>query len=439
MGQLDSVRRELLEVITANSPRVTFGKEIVREVLAFASIGDDEPPRSAAASPAVGPSKGRANKPPSGDPGFPSSLFGLMTSPKQPPPRGPASASIPRTASYNTSYDNDLWDGSSSHRKGASAMAVPGAKERILSKRAPSQSPYQKTPHQIKDEDIYGPAETNKRSPSAGGTGQPKSQASPSSYGGVLRIRDMLARAEEGLSAVAEAQGQRRAVPPRVVNDSDADRPGEGWDELLGAASAGFITPRDGFTTVDTTAQRSAWPASERGEYTPVRDGATPAYEWMGRYQTAASPTPPSVTPYSQTAPKSGLEAKEGGSLGGLVGKLAGLALVLGGIATAAMALTGTLALGGDAVRRGEIKDGQTRKNKRTTPADLPPWKMADGGLQLADRPPRRKASSGRSVRSKSRTGPDGTGQSPVMHVHQPPSSDSFPANPPPDVTAAMG
>jgi hypothetical protein len=38
LGQLDSVRRELVEVVDRYGPHILFGKEIVRDVLAFAQV-----------------------------------------------------------------------------------------------------------------------------------------------------------------------------------------------------------------------------------------------------------------------------------------------------------------------------------------------------------------------------------------------------------------
>ncbi len=39
LGQLDGVRRELVEVVARWGPHIMFGKELVREVLAFAQVG----------------------------------------------------------------------------------------------------------------------------------------------------------------------------------------------------------------------------------------------------------------------------------------------------------------------------------------------------------------------------------------------------------------
>ena len=38
LGQLDGVRRELVEVVGRWAPHIMFGKELVREVLAFAQV-----------------------------------------------------------------------------------------------------------------------------------------------------------------------------------------------------------------------------------------------------------------------------------------------------------------------------------------------------------------------------------------------------------------
>lgn len=39
LSQLDAVRRELVDVADRHMPHITFGREVVREVLAFAQVG----------------------------------------------------------------------------------------------------------------------------------------------------------------------------------------------------------------------------------------------------------------------------------------------------------------------------------------------------------------------------------------------------------------
>lgn len=51
LSQLDAVRRELVDVVDQSLPHITFGKEVVREVLAFAQVG-----RQAGGGCASGPS-----------------------------------------------------------------------------------------------------------------------------------------------------------------------------------------------------------------------------------------------------------------------------------------------------------------------------------------------------------------------------------------------
>ncbi|PSC72553.1 ALG-2 interacting isoform B [Micractinium conductrix] len=47
LSQLDAVRRELVEVVGAVAQHITFGKEVVRDVLAFAQVGDSDAPADA--------------------------------------------------------------------------------------------------------------------------------------------------------------------------------------------------------------------------------------------------------------------------------------------------------------------------------------------------------------------------------------------------------
>lgn len=402
LSQLDSVRRELLEVIEVNFPRVTFGKEAVREVLAFAAAGEDTP--RSLPSPQANSAQRSHNHHQQQD-----------TSAKSKP-----------SASFARTYDNDLWDWGQ-HNNGA--MEAPRPR-----RYAPN---YTKS-LQITDEDIYGPnpdappksnaAYRSGRAPepsSAGGSGL----ATPgnSSYGGVLRIRDMLTRAEQGLSAVAEAQEQRRSAPPKIFG-SDADSVHNGgaeWDAV--SLGADVATPPNGISEF-AGEEGSLWGGV--GGATPIPPstrGALSISDWAIR----AEPTQRGTEALPALDSPSG---KVSSGVPGLVGKLAGLAFVLGSIAAATAVATGAL--------------GTPGSNAKKAATDLPPWK--DGHRNGA----RRTSSSGSSgQRRRASTGKSGSGsrpggsraqresgsQAPVMHVHQPPPTGSFPANPPPDVTAAMG
>lgn len=512
LGQLDNVRRELVEVVSAAYPRIVFAKDIVREIFNFGCAGDETPRTvtTAASSPArplkqtpgrdkdSGRGQERSSYP---SPGAESSLFTILSSPKRPLP-----VSQP---AYPSTYDNDLWEGQPppSNRRDKLAVPVPGATstapgttttatttrnggvrspigrsltpdgitDRDRSRRYTTSSA--SSHHHITDEDIYGPAEPPSRrltatSPSA------TAPVGSADHGGMLRIREMLSRAEEGLTAVAEAQVQRR-TPPRILGGlpehgaagaaGPSVGPTEDWDGIPGGAiitsnngngnglpvpSSGYLTPRDGGDDLG-----SVWGGVSVDRRSPIHPSSR-AYvrDWTIRSSTPGAP--PSEAPSSRL----------GSAVTGMLGRLAGLVFVLGGIAVASMVASKPDApppgppMRSEGRRRssggGNRGEEGTRRNSPSGPADMPPW-LTEGDGTAANGPStgsrvapsgsgtsgRRKATSGRgsggppksSKSSRSKAGPPGSPtQSPVMHVHQPPLTDSFPSNPP-DVTAAMG
>jgi hypothetical protein len=490
LGQLDAVRRELLEVLSINSSRVVFAKEVVREVYMFASSGEDVQSHSIASTPsgvslhpAYGsrPERVLATTPKKKSPSHQGgrrlteegqSMYSLMASPKPLPLRSSPNP-LYRDPAFNKTYENDLWDGQSgvnltssfaggeeSHRAVGRAARVAGAQSKGQSgELRPRQSSYTfrmppsaELPAKISDEDIYGPPSS--RSLSLSKKTQTWEARSPSSskYGGVVKIRDMLERAERGLSAVADAQEQRRAMPPRIVNEEmteldsamlSLEQPGEGMD---------MLTPRDTQDDVSHT------------YYTGIND-TTPLsaskYRWsMGRREVYSmgrrSTNVNSVSPYSN-APTTGSErGSEGFNMFRMAGRLASLTFLLGGIVAGGIALNGVFNADNPKTSRKQSSKSRSRPAHNEF-ADMPPWSdgyddsdYVDVSHEISrnrkDIPPvpGHRSSQKRAVRkrggkssSDSERGPQD--QAPVMHVHQPPSTASFPSTPPPDVTAAMG
>ena len=545
LGQLDNVRKELLEVVSANYPRVVFGKEIAREIFNFACAGEDTPRTVAtlASSPSRPPkrtpskdrdiSKGsdRSYYP---SPGADSSLFSIMSSPKRPLP-------VAQHNAYPSTYDNDLWvengqgqgQGQPNTRSNDKlAVPVPGSTTNIPATRTTTRSGIRSSPngggrsvtpdvgidrdrsrrygassasshhHNITDEDIYGPSEPPSRRLTAHATASPSSNATAvgpigttsGDYGGMLKIREMLSRAEEGLTAVNEAQVQRR-TPPRILGGGIPEHgasvgPPEDWDGIgnthngagvgLGgghpAVSNGYLTPRDGDDV------GSLWGGQSDHRRSPIQP-SNYIREWTTRSEAGHHYHTPGAPP--SEAPSS----KLGAAFTGIMGRLAGLVFVLGGIAVASMVAAkpdapppGPSIRSTEGGRRrssgGRREEGSSGSAGRGTtpstaaaatnnrrgspnssgPADMPPWLTeADSGtttpsaatntgsrVNQGGQGGRRKATSGRggapkSISNKSKGGGSySPTQSPVMHVHNPPLTDSFPSNPP-DVTAAMG
>ena len=575
LGQLDSVRRELLDVIAINSPRITFAKEILREVLNFAVAGDETPRSSPAAAASLSSRlpPGSKEKTARGAPIPPltteSSLFSIISnSPKPIGGSGGGGGSAPTQSSsrdnntknrtstkFVSTYENDVWESASS-RLDKLAVPVPGVTTSAGGRGTIQQPPdaaaarsrrymastlsgisggsgsaTTTTHHQITDEDIYGPpppapaqqnsmllrgstaaaggsngnsstslftaamASTNAANSTTTATGAaPMSPASAANYGGMVRIRDLLNRAELGLSKVAHAQEQRRT--PKVVGGGTAADGGadgttgtEEWDGIspshhpinnVNFTTTGYITPREGDGNGDAA---SVW----GGGPTPLSASQTySVHDWSIKAE-------PMQTPPGRSARSGGGGGAsyrggdgDGGDGGGgatnssgsggvpaFVGKIAGLAFVLGSIAAATMAATGTLSGGGSGSGSAQKKktppppqqqhqhhrpSTKKRGGGRTQlPGDMPPWTEAAPTVNNSSSITRRKATpgnaggSGRPSRSSrplatttssSTTASrklSGNEQAPVMHVHQPPSSGSFPTQTPPDVTAAMG
>lgn len=526
LGQLDGVRRELLEVLASSAPRIMFAKEIVREVLNFASAGDDTPRSGASPSqpssrlPSSREKVGRDSR--NGASLAESSLFSLMSaSPKPSLPSG--------QPSYGSLHDNDLWEGGNHLSRHNStkqiagpngnddlAVPVPGATttasrggSRTLnsssttqqydsvkdrSRRYGSSCTSTVSHHHITDEDIYGPApvvgskHTSSSSPGGAGGADAKSNtttggASGSSAavnndvnrpGGMLKIREMLSRAEKGLSAVQETKEQRRA-PPRILGgESTGHDRAYGTEDWDGISPSGYNTPPPEFDGEIGADGSRPWAPSGVGAggtgighpgYSPAA-ASTQSFsvrDWTIKAEpnSASQFTPRSTTGGGVSATDGGDASStlggSGGSPGGaglpgLVGKLAGFAFVLGSIAAATMAATGTLPGSHSKDTTTRTREQQSRSGASTRSpgrrasqggggngADVPPWR--DGNSKSTPSSStgagaRRKASSGRASKS---TGGTGHQQGPVMHVHQPPSSNSFPTVTPPDVTAAMG
>ena len=342
---------------------------------------------------------------------------------------------------------------------------------------------------QITDEDIYGPPLPPKssffrkssklsRQPSTndiataaatagtvtataaeGGAETSAAPAAAQPNGGMVRIREMLSRAEKELSQVAEKQEQRRA-PPRILGDtagtasshhhghnSHTNHTGtEEWDGIGtdgvstgGPPSSYFQSPRTATHTGVADDVVSLWggmssattPQATFSEWTIK---AEPTQQHHG-YE-ASSSLIDDATKKSETR---AIERSGGGGLGGFFGKVAGLAFILGSVVAATAVATGQLPIMNNTGDNADKDRNRTTGNRRGSissasrkKGDVPPW---EGGNGVARRP---KSKSGR-VRATATAGTTtAPATGPVMHVHQPPSSGSFPS-PPPDVSVAMG
>lgn len=540
LGQLDNIRREVVQVIQNNFPRISFGKEVVKEVLAFASAGDDTPRGYTSSStypsncPSPNPRSNQTSPPPAA-----STLFGMVHSPQNQNAGANATKTLQPTTKFNTSYNNELWE--SQHRKSTAVSSAKTAYASVMSdslsdaltgasrsRRYASTRPGSTAFH-ITDEDIYGPpcrssshllgdaqqdqqpsskvstmvkrmvlSKKPARADNTGTTTDALDQTTTTTatttmgqrppctdttYGGVVKIRDMLAKAEQRLSLVAEAAEQRRSVP-RIFGAGAPERNSahatEIWD---GMDDPGIHGEQATFAGLDGEGSRLWTPASMVCGAAAMDDSALQCYDGAneaslyaahgadGEHDTskrsakrAARYSSALFTPPTDAHHQSDLDARSdrsssssqiGGGLPGLVGKLAGFAFVLGSIAAATMAATGTLHFGQNdgknnphaekkktTIKNGSSSDQQSSRRGKSShqPSDIPPWKDADTPMNMYSNTMRgtRKGSPSSAKRS-SASGGDGENRvAPVMHVHNPPSTGSFPAAPP-DVTAAMG
>ena len=283
----------------------------------------------------------------------------------------------------------------------------------------------------IKDEDIYGPmvvpggggglgkgGKNGKAATLPPAEQKRRQEAAP---GGVVRVRNMLEKAERSLSAVASEREQRRApAPPRILGATEGRVDGFGCPVV---AEADWETALD-----DSISTISEWTApggsSSNNNNTNSNnaggDGAsTPVPSWSiaaeppvlgisiapssvgrgGDVDRSALSTP-TATPGRDS---NGKNKKRGGGndksntinsdnngdgdnnstnngLPGLVGKLAGFAFVLGSIAAAAMvAVNSPFASSSSPHKNGDTKkkgsSSFTSSRLQSAGRDIPPWR----------------------------------------------------------------
>lgn len=267
----------------------------------------------------------------------------------------------------------------------------------------------------VSDEDIYGPKETR------------SSPGSSKHYGGTVKVRQLLAKAEEGLSEVAAAQNGRR-VAPRILDEEDTAMLGTEWQG--GAASelpsmSGPTPVNDMFTPWSMDSDKDS-PSGAPFDATPPR---------YSRFE--------ADTVRTKMTPKfDALSYQNGGQgLGALISKLAGLTVALGGATAAAVALSvvlGAKTQSNNSTRKSKLKKKGSR-NSSVTKSNKPQRFRGEADVptrasSVLEEPFFEETSS-----SWMDTDSYTNEQAPVMNVHRPPSSRSFPSNPPPDVKAAMG
>lgn len=382
LGQMDSVRRELVEIVYANADKIVYAKELLRDILNFASADDEENPT---ATPLKG-SRLLSESTPRGKrtPAVPDSLEGPIVKGRMSNP-----PSAPRTSRTDA------------------RSTTPGQwSEEELKTNQRKYSTYSRT-LMVTDEDIYGPKIADR-------VATPDAQR----YGGTVKVKELLAKAEQGLSTVAAAQSERRTAP-RILEEDVAinEMTLRGWGPILDEPSEPA-----GMTGVAISRHAAPWNRESRG---------------LASISPEAKFSPSSPSRYSEnTGPsiRRKIECHLGTSQGGLASaicKLAGLSVVAGGIAAAVIAVSVI------ATKQGcsEAKKGTKKKKKKSKEksqrkrsplyrgeADVPVLEDFDEAIYFEE----------------VAWDDSSEEQAPVMNVHKPPASDNFPSNPP-DVKAAMG
>lgn len=453
LGQLESVRRELLEAAEVNIDRIVFGKDVVREVISFASMGERTSVIEGSPSPYSKASLKETSglmTPRGATNATATSLFNLVASPS-------TNSMVSNSPSRNhgskhlySDYMNATWEKEPRYRENLrSNMALGSEGPRRYG--LPSMSPSRTL--KITHEDIYGPS-ANSNEPQENGHESQK-------YGGVVHIRDMLERAEKGLSAVAEAQVQRRTAPPKILSDGSGvnDEPFHPDNTCSGISEESEMF--NGSTHVlaydsemdGSNGQGFLTPGRYRSEYTSNRGNKNNASQEKRNFRR----TRRTSSKESKNIINTIVEEEQG--LTPVVGKLAGWAFVLGSIAAATMVASSGL-------RSSSFQDSEKEtKNDRKSISRRNSQALYDNNLDArkADSIVSSTSNSNSGRKGKSKYGSSSEGrkkssgsksskslppsskrsvspsQAPVMHVHQPPASETFPSNPPPDVKAAMG
>jgi hypothetical protein len=383
LGQMDSVRRELVEIVYANVDKIVYAKELLRDILNFASADDEE-------NPIVTPRRGSrvlSESTPRGKrtPAVPDSLEGSV---------GKRGVSNPPTAPRTSRTDG--------------RNATPGQwSEEELKTNQRKYSTYSRT-LMVTDEDIYGPKVADR-------VATPDAQR----YGGTVKVKELLAKAEQGLSTVAAAQSERRTAP-RVLDEDTAMNQitPRHWDPIVG-------DPVDlpGMTEGVALSRHAApWNRESRG---------------LASISPEARFSPSSPSKYSEnTGPRirrkiePHLRTSQGG-LAAAICKLAGLSVVAGGIAAAVIAVS----IIASKQKSSETKKGTKKKKRKGNSKLKRPSYRGEADVPVLEQ----GSYLDEAIYFEEAAWDDSNEeQAPVMNVHKPPASENFPSNPP-DVTAAMG
>jgi hypothetical protein len=363
------VRRELLEVASNSTDKIIYAKELVKDVLAFASAGEES---GTFASP----------RPP---------LYGNRQSPGAKTPKGKRTPSVPETLEQTPSVRYRATPDSSISGRGADLQ--PSQNLRSSRKYASISRSLM-----VSDEDIYGPKEMQ------------NSQDSQK-YGGTVKVKELLAKAEEGLSGVAAAQSERLRAP-RVLNGEDT-----AMDDVEGS----WMQRNIEYSSAKTSGESGDLLGF--GPSLPIEPPVRQSKDTPSRY----SMYDLSASKQNMTSKFDTFGDKKSNGVAVMISKIAGLTVALGSMAAAVVAVSVTLN-----APKSKGKSRGRRKSKRSRyrgEADVPTLHTSDEEIVYFED-------------SESANDWDKASmpvQPPVMNVHKPPSSKSFPLNPPPDVTAAMG
>ena len=213
----------------------------------------------------------------------------------------------------------------------------------------------------VSDEDIYGPKAGAERF----GVGWDSQK-----YGGTVKVKELLAKAERGLTEVSSAQKGRRATEsgetgatanaPRVIH-GDANYNGEAWmDQELGDE---FDSSHTQYATPGAEKQRKAFsstPTSQRAGREGENDRAAMNGSKFGKFDSGTSRR----IDYGRKTYSAG--GGGGGGLLGAISKLAGLAVVAGGLAAGAVLVSQSAKSGGVMPKASPSKKKGSRKKIRS-------------------------------------------------------------------------
>ena len=430
LGQLDAVRKELVEAAYAAADKVVYGKDLLKDIINFA-LADDEENRLATPGQGRGPLGGRfsVENTPKGKrtPAVPDSLensYGRISMRRSPGSSAGRSERSGRPPRPDSNYSNhSLQQGTPT--AGAGGAGGAAGTSRWTEDEHRKYSSFSRT-LMVSDEDIYGPK-----------AGAERFRASPDSqkYGGTVKVKELLAKAERGLTEVSSAQKGRRATTgggvtgmgataPRVIHD-DAEYNGEAWmDQDL--IDDEFDSSHTQFAAPVADKPRKAFSATPTSQRMPVATNGH-AKEHRERVDSRA-----------RRADLRRSSSSGGGGLLGAISKLAGLAVVAGGLAAGAVlvsqsAKSEAVVAMPKASKTLKKSSSSKKKSKSSRKSKATPAYRGEADIYTADM----YADASEDTVYFEEHSSDGP-QSPVVNVHRPPATTHFPAASP-DVSVAMG